>query len=60
MKKLIEKVAAFQEGKALTREQMKTVTGGGIGPIPICFRCCPDDPCSNFRHVCPEISCGEM
>ncbi len=60
MEKLIKKAAALQEGKALTREQMKSVTGGGIVPIPICFRCCPDDPCSPIRHACPQILCGEI
>lgn len=57
MKKLIEKASAFQKGKMLTREQMKSVTGG---IIPICFRCCPEDPCSSRPHACPLIPCGEI
>ena len=59
MKKLFEKASAFQEGEALTREQMKNITGG-ISVPPLCFRCCPDDPCSPIRHVCPLIPCGEI
>jgi hypothetical protein len=59
MKKLMEKAAAFQQGKMLTREELKSVTGGVAIP-PFCFRCCPDDPCSPRPHVCPLISCGEI
>ena len=58
MEKLLKKISAFQQGEKLTREQMKNVTGGIT--IPTCFRCCPDDPCSTFRHACPLIPCGEI
>jgi hypothetical protein len=58
MEKLIKKASAFQQGERLTREEMKNVTGGTS--IPICFRCCPDDPCSPIRHVCPLVLCGEI
>jgi len=59
MKKLFEKAAAFQNGKTLTRDELKNVMGGTLIP-PLCFRCCPDDPCSPIRHVCPLILCGEI
>ncbi|NHA06457.1 hypothetical protein G7092_21795 [Mucilaginibacter sp. HC2] len=59
MEKLIEKASAFQKGKMLTREELKSVTGGITIP-PFCFKCCPEDACSPIRHVCREIPCGEI
>ncbi|SHN32108.1 hypothetical protein SAMN05216524_109268 [Mucilaginibacter sp. OK098] len=60
MKKPSLKPSTFQKGEMLTREQMKNVMGGGITPPILCFRCCPSDPCSPIRHMCPEILCGEI
>lgn len=45
------------DAKELTREQMKTVIGGGVVK---CFKCCPQDACSPRPHVCPLGTCGPI
>ncbi|HVI47975.1 MAG TPA: hypothetical protein VM802_24115 [Chitinophaga sp.] len=61
MKKLALKAQALTT-ETLSREQMKGVHGGGIEGSgiqrqPVCYRCCPDDPCVPYRIYCPDVLC---
>lgn len=50
--------ALSQVAKTLSGEQMKKIQGG-IELRPICWRCCPDDPCSPIHHYCLDVVCPQ-
>lgn len=61
MKKLDLKVLNAGAVTPLPRKQMKNIRGGvGSIAVPVCFRCCPDDPCSPIRHYCLDVICPQV
>lgn len=45
--------------ESLSREQIKKIRGGqDVGHLePVCYRCCPDDPCSRILIYCLDVLC---